>query len=460
MTFISLRGRVVLNAEAMNMTESVGNYVKHRRVPVVLPKTHTTYFVPAISGESVAHGFQTTLAEEATKAGVSVCKLCQKGIFLKSTNLSVIKSAFSDEVPKWLGIDAEWNEMTEIARKKKKSDEEERKLTDFQDKLSFVLESSIIKNCIVEDVGGFLYAEENIGDFRVGGVKRTSNFYVGYMIPAAEVIESTVTHPQLHSRYALGTPFVRERGQMIYYVELSSACYTFSFDLDTRYIGKTSFVYEKAGESVVNDWEKRIDTTLNALQKLLVELMFGAKKTRFLPVIDWESIAIAVSKEPWTVPSPFSADYIKKALDKLKKINADTQLFVYINPHIFEDTTVYVKRKTEELLENFYKALEEFREKLKEKGDEKLIDWSEFKKKKLEQFLEKKVDELVETSDLKYISKIQQKYVETKEVLKPTRKKDEERFNTAVDRCWYYENFEQCVIDAVQCAKKVAKETK
>jgi len=454
MTFISLRGRVLLNVEAMNMTESVGNYVKHRRVPVVLPRTHTTYFVPAISGESVAHGFQTTLAEEATKAGVPVCKLCQKGIFLKSTNLSVIKSAFSDEVSRWLGIsDAEWNEMTEIAKK------EERKLTDFEAKLSFALESSIIKNCLVEDVGGFLYAEERIENFRVGGVKRTSNFYVGYMIPAGEIIEGTVTHPQLHSRYALGTPFVKERGQMIYYVELSSACYTFSFDLDTRYIGKTSFVYEKAGESVVNDREKRISATLNALQKLLVELMFGAKKTRFLPIIDWESIVIAVSEEPWTVPSPFSADYIKKASDKLKKVNVGTQLFVYINPHIFEDTTLYVKRKTEELLENFYKALEEFREKLKEKGDETLIDWSEFKKKKLEQFLEKKIDELVEARDLRYVSKIQQKYAEAKEALNPKSCEKSERFKTAIDGCWYYENFEQCIIDAIECAKKMVKES-
>ncbi|MEM3384541.1 MAG: type I-A CRISPR-associated protein Cas7/Csa2, partial [Nitrososphaeria archaeon] len=28
--FISIRGRLLLNVEALNMTESVGNYVKHR----------------------------------------------------------------------------------------------------------------------------------------------------------------------------------------------------------------------------------------------------------------------------------------------------------------------------------------------------------------------------------------------------------------------------------------------
>ena len=57
--FISIRGRVLINVEALNMTESVGNYVKHRRVPVILSSGgYVAFFVPAISGESIAHGFQ------------------------------------------------------------------------------------------------------------------------------------------------------------------------------------------------------------------------------------------------------------------------------------------------------------------------------------------------------------------------------------------------------------------
>jgi CRISPR-associated protein Csa2 len=198
MVFVSIRGRVLLNVEALNMTESIGNYVKHRRVPVVSPKTYTTYFVPAISGESIAHGYQVVLAKIAQDMGLPVCKLCKKGIFLKSTNEKVIEHAFGTNVP---------------------SSEKE-------------LEETVIKNCIVEDIGGFLYAH--------GGrnVKRTSNFSTGYMIPVNEAIESVVIEPQLHSRYALGTEFVKRSGeglagQMIYYVEIASAPYTFSFDLDT-----------------------------------------------------------------------------------------------------------------------------------------------------------------------------------------------------------------------------------
>lgn len=304
--FISVRGRVLINVEALNMTESVGNYVKHRRVPIIVPETYTTYFVPAVSGESIAHGFQRVLAEEASDNGVKVCKLCSKGIFLKSTNESVFKEAFGMDPP---------------------SDE-------------FEFEKTVISNCVVEDVGGFLYAPA-----RGGNVKRTSNFYTGYMIPVKESLKGIIIEPQMHSRYALGTKFVsreeREaRGQMIYYVELSSAIYTFSLDLDTSYIGRSAFVYGRAGEVVVEDRKKRVEITLNALQKFLIEFMFGAKRTRFLPVVEWESLAIAVSDDVWTVPSPFSNNYIKRAEGKISRVNYNTNLYVYPRDGDFEEVIV------------------------------------------------------------------------------------------------------------------------
>ncbi|OYT55418.1 MAG: type I-A CRISPR-associated protein Cas7/Csa2 [Desulfurococcales archaeon ex4484_217_2] len=293
--FLSIRGRVLINVEALNMTESVGNYVKHRRVPVILPKEeYTTFFVPAISGEALAHGYQTVLAQEAKKKNLPVCKLCEKGIFLKSTNEEVFKEAFGVNNPP----------------------------TD-----PHVFEKHVVSNCLVEDIGGFLYAPAR-GKMNV---KRTSNFYTGYMIPVKEALEAVVIEPQLHSRYALGTPFVKAeaRGQMIYYIELSSAPYTFAFDFDSRYVGKTSFVYEHAGETVVTNRADRICAALDALQKFILEFMFGAKKTRFLPVVEWESMVIAVSDDVWTVPSPFTAKYVENAKKKLEKISYNTKLHIY-----------------------------------------------------------------------------------------------------------------------------------
>jgi len=292
---MSIRGRVLINVEALNMTESVGNYVKHRRVPVMIreKEDYTVYLVPAISGESIAHGYQEVLGQIGVAYNINVCNLCKQGIFLKSTNSQVYKGAFGRAPP---------------------SD-------------AFELEKSIIEGCLVEDVGGFLYAEKL-------NVKRTSNFYSGYMIPVKEALGNTVIEPQLHSRYALGTPFVKReereaRGQMIYYVELSSSTYTFSFDLDTKYIGKTTFQYGKVGKLVVNDREARLNATLEALKKFLIELLFGAKKTRFLPVIEWESLVIGVSNDVWTVPSPSSVNYIEKAKKKLKHVNYETKLYIY-----------------------------------------------------------------------------------------------------------------------------------
>lgn len=299
--FVSIRGRVLLNVEALNMTESVGNYVKHRRVPVILPSNgYTTIFVPAISGESIAHGFQLVLAEIAREKNLPVCKLCEKGIFLKSTNNSVFSAAFGEDAPS----------------------------NDFE------FEKKVLNKCVVEDVGGFLYAERM-------NVKRTSNFFTGYMIPVKETLENVVIEPQLHSRYALGTPFVQhrgqQRGQMIYYVELSSAVYTFSFDFDSKFIGKATFSYQHAGEEVVTNKKQRIETALESIKKFLIEFCFGAKKTRFMPVIEWESLVIAVSGDTWTVPSPFSKNYVENAKKKLEKVNYKTKLFIYPEQGSFEE---------------------------------------------------------------------------------------------------------------------------
>ncbi len=300
--FFSFRGRVYINAEALNMVESIGNYVKHRRVPVIVPGTYVTYMVPAISGESIAHGYQYVLAQKALERNLPVCKLCSHGVFLKSTNEAVFLDSFGkDKIP----------------------DKPEE------------LEKEIVSGCVVEDIGGFLYASEK-GKSKVKNLKRTSNFYVGYMIPAAEALINTVVEPQLHTRYALGTKYVERgereaRGQMIYYVEIASAPYVFSYDLDTRYIGRSTYSINTAGKPLVDEEEikKRKVVALEAFAEFITETMFGAKKTRFLPIIDWESFVIAVSDKPWTVPSPFTKKYIERSRKKLEKISKNTKLYIY-----------------------------------------------------------------------------------------------------------------------------------
>jgi CRISPR-associated protein Csa2 len=313
MVYISVRGRIWLQAEAANMVESVGNYVKHRRVPVLIKdgSSYLTFFVPAISGESIAHSYQILLAEELERVNEDVCDLCKRGIFLKSTNKEVYKEVVKKEPPE--------------AKVKK-------------DIMSVAkeIEESIVKNCGVEDVGGFLYAGNP-------NVKRTSNFLTGYMIPVKEVLKILSIDPQLHSRYALGTKFVQASegvagqrkeaaGQTIYYVELSSALFGFSFDLDTKFIGKYTFHFDNYGNSIVDEKKikNRIVASFEALKRFLIEFPVGAKRTRFNPLeIKWESIAIAVSNDIWTMPSSFTQDYIARGTSKKSSINYGTTIHAY-----------------------------------------------------------------------------------------------------------------------------------
>lgn len=427
--FISVRGRVLVNVEALNMTESVGNYVKHRRVPVLLPEAgYVNYFVPAISGESIAHGFQRVLAENASQSGVPLCKLCGKGIFLKSTGTDVFREAFGEEPP---------------------SDPNE-------------FEKFVVVNCFVEDVGGFLYAP------RV--VKRTSNFYVGYMIPVKESLEAVVIEPQMHSRYALGTRFVEReergeeerreerreevRGQMLYYVELSSATYTFSFDLDTRYIGKLSFQYEHAGELAVENTDqrhRRVELVLDSLNSFVTEFMFGAKKTRFLPVVEWESIAISVSKNVWTLPASNTKNYLNNALSKLEvNLKGNPQLFVYVNPEFVEDTETYLSKTTQEMVQTLRKIADEWEAGIKERFPEHegQINIKEIVRQKVERLISQKMDEVIYGGSLRYASTVKKAYEKFKQRWESSDKKD---------RVKIFDSFEETVSNAVEYAKQVLR---
>jgi len=407
--YVSVRGRVLINVEALNMTESVGNYVKHRRVPVILPTGgYTAFFVPAISGESIAHGYQEVLANIALSKKLPVCSLCSKGIFLKSTNEEVIKRAFN--IQKVPGSEHE-------------------------------VETLIVKNCVVEDVGGFLYAPRGGGQ-----AKRTSNFFTGYMIPVREALESTVIEPQLHMRYALGTPFVKSKreagqlGQMIYYVELSSSVFAFSFDLDTKFIGKATFSIDHIGEDLVSDSKERVKVALLALEKFLTELLFGANKTRFLPIVEWESLVIAVSDDVWTVLSPNSAKYVGESINKLKSVNPNVKLFVYINPDVLKGTSEYIKKKTEEIIESMKLVIEEWKKNIKEKLPDHAdkVDWDKIVKEKLEKLISSRLSDVAESSDLRYISNIQEAYVKAIEQAKES------------ENVKLYEDFATCISEAIR----------
>lgn len=279
MVFLSLSSRILLNVEALNMVESIGNFIRHRRAPIAIP-TNTGFilkYVPAISGESLAHAYQEIVADLAIKADIKVCDNCRAGYFIKHSEDSVLEN---------------W------AKEALKNGGEE-------------LEKAIIQNCIVEDLGGFLYAGAT-------PVKRTSRFQVGYMIPALDAITSTAVEAQFHVRYAKAKEL-----QSIYNIEVGSAVYTFGFNLDIDGIGTTSSV--KVEQAVPSEERlKRIELAIKALNTVLVNAFFGAKRSRFTPI--WEvlnAVAVVSDPIPITADPPHTKNY---AVNTMRKVETSKKL--------------------------------------------------------------------------------------------------------------------------------------
>lgn len=277
MVYISLSSRILLNIEALNMTESVGNFVRHRRAPIVIPvqNGYQLKYVPVISGETLAHSYQEILARIADTVGLPVCNLCRQGILLKHTD----KNVFKESGLKKPSNDKDPNEVEEI----------------------------IVKGCTVEDVGGFLYTD--------AALKRTSRVSFGYMIPAIDSIRSSAAEAQFHVRY---DPRARgeEARQMIYNIEAGSALYVLSSAIDLCSIGVSSL--ELSGNKpkpLVSNKErgKRIEASIKALEIMVTQQLFGAKKTRFNPQWRIMSLAILVSTPlPLNVVPAHNKEYIKE----------------------------------------------------------------------------------------------------------------------------------------------------
>jgi CRISPR-associated protein Csa2 len=335
--FISVASRFIANIEALNAVESVGNVTKHRRAPIIVSDEKTGYtikYVPAISGESLAHAYQANIVEFAKAIykdeKVPLCKWCARGEFLKEMSMDYMIDKAKEIVEKLRSAAKE-----KQGEKKEKEKEIEEKKHEF--------EKIVIKECLVEDIGGFLSAEEF-------PVKRTSAFQTSYIIPTLDTLKATIIDTQFHTRHA---PVIaakieeKERGesvkeeevkaQMIYYVEVASAIYGLYMNLDLDAIGKTRLVRV---EDAVGPEErrKRILAALGSLA-LTINGQFGAKRSRFHPITEIKSVLLSVSKyQPFSVTPPHTTAYIKLTAERSKSfadllqkigIPCEIKLFAY-----------------------------------------------------------------------------------------------------------------------------------
>jgi CRISPR-associated protein Csa2 len=151
-----LSARVVVNAEAVNMVEAIGNVVRHRKATLVYRiregqnERYEIRAVPVVSGEALRH--VRALAEVAEGVGLPVCSWCRRGEFVKH---GVVLDRFFRDV-KGAGGVAGFEEAA--------------------GRSIYEAERLILGSCVVEDVGGFLRAPE----------EGASVLGVGYLVPAVE----------------------------------------------------------------------------------------------------------------------------------------------------------------------------------------------------------------------------------------------------------------------------------
>ncbi len=373
--FISFGVRVLLNIEALNMVETAGNLSRHRTVPIaILEKgNYSLRWFPALSGETLAHALQSHIADLYTE---KTCYFCRIHEFIKHSALDYYeklinncKKSLAKNFPQW-EVDLVQN---------------------FRNKHAWDIEKEIIKNCVVEDVGGFLVAtagrevtkmkkgeeekeekEEEEKEESVPkegtAVRRTSAIQLSYAVPTIDAVKfgASTTDIQMQVRSAsysqeIATKISYEKTplQAPFNKEIASSPYSFMINLDTDKIGVSSYT----NEEVIDEDEKvqRIKVTLNAI-KLLIDGNFGASKSRFHPFIDRELIFAAVSDGSimFTVSSPsleikdFISETIERAISYMNEFNnVDISLYLWVNPAKVNDLLIDGKSIINFIEENF-----------------------------------------------------------------------------------------------------------
>jgi len=299
-----LSARVVVNAEAMNMVEAIGNVVRHRKATLVYRiregqnERYEIRTVPVVSGEALRHAVQKALAEVAEGVGLPMCSWCRRGEFLKH---GVVLDEFFRDV-KGAGGVAGFEKAAE--------------------KSIYEAERLILESCVVEDVGGFLIPT------RVP-VKRTSVLGVGYLIPAVEGGRVLCSFDvEFHVRRAPGAQQKASQGaevapQSVYNIESSSAVYALAVNVELWRIGM--WFDEGSGRyAALGDRDKRVHAALLALAAVLNgDVRTGGHWSSYRPLWRLES-AVAVFSRPMPISAApaVDEDYLDETI-KLARAKAE-----------------------------------------------------------------------------------------------------------------------------------------
>ncbi len=323
MPYIQLMVRMLVQAEALNMVESVGNVTRHRTVPVIVaqgPGRYLVRWVPALSGETLAHRYQEEVVDLAKATEGCSDRLdywSEQHEFLKHWDLKFYKQQCqaSDLKPKTWECD-----LAGKYAEKKQGD-----MNQIRD-----IERTIVSNSVVEDIAGFLVTQ--------GPTRRTSCIRFSYAIPTMDSIEQSQIDHQMHVRGALKAQSLRLEGyeeaiQVPYYVQVGSVLYGFNVELNMGCVGRFS-VADGCVEDSQCDVAKRRCIALYALRPV-IDGDFGAKRSRYRPHNQLE-LAIAVASDkpvplpPATLPFNTMLEELKTKLDSYRELKVDYTIYMLI----------------------------------------------------------------------------------------------------------------------------------
>ncbi len=352
--------RMLVNVDALNMVESVGNVTRRRTVPVIVPKAPGQYvvrWVPAISGESLAHHYQMEIVELA-KTRYTQCKdridyWSEQGELLKHWDLGFYAELCDQgKIPKQYAWECnlaktfmhkvkvskgrqEWRVKPDVkivldGREVLLTIRDERGQSAFTLEGIKYIEKEITEHSIVEDIGGFLVTQ--------GPTRRTSCIRFSYLIPTLDAIESSQLDHQMHVRGALKAQSLRLPGyeeaiQVPYYVQVGSVLYGGNIELDLCCVGSYS-IAEGCVEDSECTRELRRCVALDALRPIL-EGDFGAKRSRYRPHNVTELVITVLSDRPLplppaTLPLESLVEELRVKLDAYRKLNVRFRLVAYV----------------------------------------------------------------------------------------------------------------------------------
>jgi CRISPR-associated protein Csa2 len=154
------------------------------------------------------------------------------------------------------------------------------------------------------------------------------------MIPAYGAgAEVAALESQFHVRYSVD----QQKYQNPYNVDVGSALYTFTFNLDLDVVATPVNYGEPVPEEKILSGEKakRQKAALLALARFLENLEFGAKKSRFHPIAELRDAVLTLTDKPFVVTPGVVNDYAERTAVRLKALSdmkvVTATIFVTVN---------------------------------------------------------------------------------------------------------------------------------